>query len=75
MSSHYETNLKPTPCCKYAEHGDIVKRINYLKAGFTVVLAVYGIICARDVMVPFFLDQVEQSSFCSKQRTNIMVYF
>ena len=36
-----------------------MKRINYLKAGFTIVLAVYGIICARDVSVPRFLDRVD----------------
>jgi hypothetical protein len=36
-----------------------VRRINYLKAGFTIVLAVYGIICARDVTIARFLDRVD----------------
>ncbi len=36
-----------------------MKRINYVKAACTVVLAVYGIICARDVAVTRFLDRVD----------------
>jgi hypothetical protein len=35
-----------------------VKKINYLKAGFTVLLAVYGIVCAADVASGSFLDRV-----------------
>ncbi len=35
------------------------RKINYLKAGFAVVLAIYGIICARDVTVSRFLDGVD----------------
>ena len=31
----------------------------YLKAGGFVLLAVYGILCARDVTVPRFLDRVD----------------
>lgn len=36
-----------------------MKNINYGKMGFTVVMAVYGIICARDVTVYRFLDRVD----------------
>ncbi len=35
-----------------------VKKINYLKAGFTVLLAIYGIVCAADVASGSFLDRV-----------------
>jgi hypothetical protein len=35
-----------------------VKKINYLKAGFTVLLAVYGIVCASDVASGSALDRV-----------------
>jgi hypothetical protein len=35
-----------------------VKKINYLKAGFTVLLAVYGIVCAADVASGSALDRV-----------------
>ena len=36
-----------------------MKRINYWKAGFTLVMAVYGVICARDVTTFRFLDRVD----------------
>lgn len=36
-----------------------MKRINYLKAGFTALMAVYGIVCALDVTVVRFLDRVD----------------
>ncbi len=36
-----------------------MKRINYLKAGFTVLMAVYGTVCAIDVTVVRFLDRVD----------------
>ncbi len=36
-----------------------MNRINYLKAGFTALMAVYGIICALDVTVVRFLDRVD----------------
>lgn len=35
-----------------------VKKINYLKAGFTVLLAIYGIVCASDVASGSALDRV-----------------
>jgi hypothetical protein len=35
-----------------------VNRINYLKAGFIVLLAVYGFICAHDTDSTHFLDRV-----------------
>lgn len=35
-----------------------VKNINFLKAGFTVLLAIYGIVCATDVAVGSSLDRV-----------------
>jgi hypothetical protein len=38
---------------------EAMKRINYGKAGFTVVMAVYGIICARDVTISRFLDRAD----------------
>lgn len=36
-----------------------MKKINYFKAGFTVLLAVYGIILAGDVTTHRFLDRVD----------------
>src|SRR5574341_2213269 len=33
--------------------------INYLKAGFAMAMAIYGMICARDVTVSRFLDRVD----------------
>jgi hypothetical protein len=36
-----------------------MKKINYLKVGFTVLLAVYGIVLAKDVTVHRFLDRVD----------------
>ena len=36
-----------------------LKNINYLKAGFSVLLAVYGIVLARDVTAHSFLDGVD----------------
>jgi hypothetical protein len=38
---------------------EAMQRINYGKAGFTVAMAVYGIICARDVTISRFLDRVD----------------
>ncbi len=35
-----------------------MKKINYLKAGFTVLLAIYGIVCATDVASGSALDRV-----------------
>jgi hypothetical protein len=35
------------------------RKVNYFKAGGALVMAVYGIICARDVTVPRFLDGVD----------------
>lgn len=35
------------------------KKLNYLKAGFIVVIAIYGIICARDVTEYRFIDRVD----------------
>jgi len=42
-----------------------MKTVNYLKAGFTVLLAVYGVICASDVDTFHMLDRVNlmQKSF------------
>ncbi len=37
----------------------MAKRINYVKAVFTLVLAVYGVILARDVTEYRFLDRVD----------------
>ena len=34
-------------------------KINYLKAGCVLAMALYGIICARDVTEPRFLDRVD----------------
>jgi hypothetical protein len=36
----------------------MVNRINYLKAGFMVLLALYGFICAHDTGSTHFLDRV-----------------
>jgi len=36
-----------------------MKKINYLKAGFTALLAVYGIVLAGDVTAHRFLDRVD----------------
>lgn len=36
----------------------MVNRINYLKAGFTVLLALYGFLCAHDTDSTHFLDRV-----------------
>jgi hypothetical protein len=36
-----------------------MKQINYAKAAFTVAMAVYGVICARDVTIHRFLDSVD----------------
>lgn len=36
-----------------------MKKVNYAKAGFTAVLAVYGMVCASDVTIPRFLDRVD----------------
>jgi hypothetical protein len=36
-----------------------MNRIIYPKAGLTTVMAVYGIVCARDVAAPRFLDRVD----------------
>lgn len=36
-----------------------MKQINYLKAGFTALMAVYGVVCALDVTVVRFLDRVD----------------
>lgn len=36
-----------------------MNRVNYLKAGFTALMAVYGIVCALDVTVVRFLDRVD----------------
>ena len=38
---------------------EAMKRINYGKAGLTAAMAVYGIICARDVTISRFLDRVD----------------
>lgn len=35
------------------------KKLNYLKAGFAVLLAIYGFICARSVEEGSFLDRVD----------------
>jgi hypothetical protein len=35
------------------------RKINYLKAGSVLAMAVYGIICAADVTEPRFLDRVD----------------
>lgn len=35
------------------------KKLNYLKAGFTLLIAIYGIICVRDVTEYRFLDRVD----------------
>jgi hypothetical protein len=37
----------------------MMKNVNYFKAGFAVLLAVYGIILAGDVTEPRFLDRVD----------------
>ncbi len=37
----------------------MLKGLNYLKAVFVLLMAVYGIICAVDVTVPRFLDRVD----------------
>lgn len=36
--------------------GNFVKKINYLKAGFAILLAVYGIGCATDFVAGSLLD-------------------
>jgi hypothetical protein len=36
-----------------------MKKLNYLKAGFVLAMAVYGVICAVDVTEPRFLDRVD----------------
>jgi hypothetical protein len=38
---------------------EMMKNLNYLKAGFAVLLAVYGIILAGDATEPRFLDRVD----------------
>ena len=35
------------------------RKINYFKAGCVLAMALYGIICARDVTEPRFLDRVD----------------
>lgn len=35
------------------------RKIQYLKAGFILLMAIYGIVCAWDVTVPRFLDRVD----------------
>jgi hypothetical protein len=41
------------------EKREKMKRINYVKTIFTFAMAVYGIVCARDVTVLRFLDRVD----------------
>jgi len=36
-----------------------VKRVNYLKAAFSVVMGIYAFVCAGDVTVHRFLDRVD----------------
>jgi hypothetical protein len=51
--------IQKDPVAKRAEIKMIAKKTNYLKVGFAVLIAIYGIVLARDFEEPRFLDNVD----------------